>query len=129
MFSTFAYGPPGVGLLLLRVTAGTTLIFGGSVTPLEGAGSGSGAFEVGKILFGTLLLVGLWTPVAGSVVAIGAIWASLARPLSLTPCIFVGILGAALALLGPGAWSLDARIYGWKRIEISAPNRQDDRTE
>jgi putative oxidoreductase len=27
-------------------------------------------------------------------------------------------LGAALAMLGPGAWSVDARLFGRKRIRI-----------
>jgi hypothetical protein len=27
-------------------------------------------------------------------------------------------LGAALALMGPGAWSLDAWLSGWRRIHI-----------
>jgi hypothetical protein len=31
----------------------------------------------------------------------------------------LGALGAALAMLGPGAWSVDARLFGRKRIEIS----------
>jgi hypothetical protein len=35
--------------------------------------------------------------------------------------ILLSSMGAALALLGPGAWSVDARLFGWKRINI-----QDD---
>jgi len=27
-------------------------------------------------------------------------------------------IGAALALVGPGAWSLDWRLFGWKQIDI-----------
>ena len=30
-------------------------------------------------------------------------------------------IGGALAKLGPGRWSLDVRLFGWKRIE--APPR------
>jgi hypothetical protein len=29
-----------------------------------------------------------------------------------------GTIGAGLALLGPGAWSVDARLFGWKRIDV-----------
>jgi putative oxidoreductase len=129
LYSTFAYGPPGVGLLLLRLTAGITLVVHGVTMLLRGARGGSAVLDIGSILFGVLLLAGLWTPVAGIVVAIGAIGMGISRSLSLTPCIFVGILGVALALLGPGAWSLDAWIYGWKRFEISAPQHEDDKTE
>ena len=27
--------------------------------------------------------------------------------------------GCALAMLGPGLWSVDARLFGWKRVEAS----------
>jgi hypothetical protein len=32
--------------------------------------------------------------------------------------ILLGTLGAALAMLGPGAWSIDARLFGRKYIDI-----------
>jgi hypothetical protein len=36
------------------------------------------------------------------------------------PSIYVALssMGAALALLGPGAFSVDAYLFGWKRIDI-----------
>jgi hypothetical protein len=71
----------------------------------------------------------LVAPVAETVVAIGAIWMGISGSLSLSPCIFVGIQGAALALLGPGAFSLDAWICGWKRIELAAPKHHDGASE
>jgi hypothetical protein len=36
--------------------------------------------------------------------------------------VLLGTLGVALALLGPGTWSFDARRSGWERIEIRPPD-------
>ena len=36
--------------------------------------------------------------------------------------VLLASLGVALALMGPGAWSVDARLFGWKRIEIQRPD-------
>jgi len=58
------------------------------------------------IASGILLLAGLWTPIAGVLLAIIEIWSAFTHP------------HAALAMLGPGAWSADARLFGWKRIDI-----------
>jgi hypothetical protein len=65
-----------------------------------------------------LLLIGLWTPVAGLLVAaaeLGLAWSHPAEPWTF---VHFGTLGAALAMLGPGAWSVDARLFGRKHIQI-----------
>ncbi|MEY2393743.1 MAG: hypothetical protein QOF94_88 [Acidobacteriaceae bacterium] len=66
---------------------------------------------------GILLLAGLWTPIAGALVAILALWHAFSQAGDPWSNILLGTLGAALAMLGPGAWSVDARLFGWKRIE------------
>lgn len=71
---------------------------------------------------GLLLLVGLWTPIAGTLLAILASWSALLHPADPLSWILLGSLGAALALLGPGGWSADARLFGWKRVEL--PDRK-----
>ena len=71
---------------------------------------------------GILLLVGLWTPVAGTLVAIVKVWIALSRYFSHSGDPWIAIvqaaLGAVLAMVGPGAWSIDARLFGRKRIDI-----------
>jgi hypothetical protein len=68
---------------------------------------------------GTLLLAGLWTPLSGSLVAVFALWNVILHCGDLWAAILVGSIGAGLALLGPGMWSVDARLFGWRRIDIN----------
>ena len=65
-----------------------------------------------------LILVGLWTPVAGTLMAVAELCLAISHPADPWMHIRLGTLGAALAMLGPGAWSVDARLFGRKRIEI-----------
>jgi uncharacterized membrane protein YphA (DoxX/SURF4 family) len=67
---------------------------------------------------GLLLLAGLWTPITGTMAAAVELWKAFSQHGDLWIYILLGALGAALALLGPGCWSIDARLFGWKRIDL-----------
>jgi len=68
---------------------------------------------------GVLLFVGFWTPLAGAVVAIAEIWIVFSQPGDRWIHLILAILGATLAMIGPGAWSIDARLFGRKHIQTS----------
>jgi putative oxidoreductase len=124
LFSTFAHGPPGVGLLLMRVCAGVAMVVEGVSELHAGSALGVLVLQSLSIGLGVMLLAGLWTPVAGTLMAVQALWNvfSSGHP---SLWIVLGTLGAALALIGPGAWSIDARLFGWRRLEIRDRHTQD----
>lgn len=121
LFSTFSSGPPGLGLLLLRVIAGAALIVH-YVQLQKGASLEAITLHVVAAVGGLLLLLGLWTPVTGAIVAITELWIGFSHGHDPWVSVMLAGLCAALALMGPGAWSVDARLYGWKRIEIRRPD-------
>ena len=67
---------------------------------------------------GIFLLIGLWTPVVGAIVAATELWIVFLFPQDLQLHVLQAVFGVGLAMIGPGVWSVDARLYGWRRLEI-----------
>jgi len=113
LYSTFARGVPGLGLLCLRLMAAIAAFhYAGT-----GLASGSTLFRMLiECLAGLLICAGLWTPIAGTVLAIVALWSAFLGTGDPWPQGLLSSVGAALAMLGPGAWSVDARLFGRKRL-------------
>jgi putative oxidoreductase len=131
LFSTFPDGWPGRGLLLLRVGAAIPLIW----FSVAGLADGSGqALDVGLRLIaaggGLFLLLGLWTPVAGIVIAADELWRACSPEFLHRDeqwfHLVLAVLAGGIAMLGPGAWSLDAHFFGRKRFEINGRHRGKD---
>jgi hypothetical protein len=122
LYSTFAGSWPGAGLLLLRVVVGSVVLVRGSATLWTAAPLHMTLTSATGTASALLLIAGLWTPVAGTVVALLAASHVLATVSDRLVCLLAGTVGVALAMLGPGRWSVDARLFGWKRIE--APPRR-----
>ncbi len=103
---------------MLRLIAAMVLADHGIIALSNAATVRPLIFAAILILVAILLIAGLWTPIAGVLVAVMQLGNSYLRPGDFWFHILLGTLGIALVLIGPGAWSVDARLYGWKRIEI-----------
>ena len=120
LYSTFAGGWPGTGLLLMRVVAGSALGVGAGLTLLSDPPPMNVTIPAILLMGGGILLIaGLWTPISGASVALTEVWKMLMLPGDKPLWMMLGTMGAALAMLGPGLWSIDARLYGWKRLEAT----------
>jgi putative oxidoreductase len=118
LFSMFPCGWPGRGLFLLRMVAGVLPIYD-VITRLMGEPyHESLALQIIAASAGIFLLAGLWTPVAGAILTITQVWIALAGTDHLRSKILLAAVAAAIAVLGPGVWSIDALLYGRKRLDI-----------
>jgi len=118
LFSTFPEGRPGIGLVFLRTVAAILPIQHGIAVLLTTPLGLSPIVQLVTASAATLLLIGLWTPVAGLLMAVAELFFAFSHPTDPWMHILLATLGAALAMLGPGAWSVDAHLFGRKRIQI-----------
>jgi hypothetical protein len=117
VYLSFADTLPRVGLLLLRVATGTALAVACWQAP-ESGGLELIALRLIAIVLGILLSLGLWTRITGVIVVAVELLGVYSHNCNLRLSVLLSSLGTALSLLGPGCWSVDARLSGWKRINI-----------
>ena len=83
------------------------------------------------MLVGTALLIGFLTPIAGASaslanLAIGISWFLTSGENAhdkTVPALYLVVISIAITLLGPGAFSLDARLFGRREIIIPEASR------
>ena len=116
LFSTFANGWPGIGLLLQRLLIGIVLLQCGIRHFGEAPHSAHVVLHLVGAAAAIFLLVGLWTPVFGTLVAIIEMSIVFFHTRDPWMSIILATLGATLAMIGPGAWSIDAKVFGRKHL-------------
>jgi len=116
----FPQGGPGVALLLLRISVVAFLI----ILAVNYSGPFHRLVFAGILLISFSLLIGFLTPflcVIGAAMVLANI---LINPQASSVVGVIAIANAvALALLGPGAYSLDSKLFG-RRVTIVRPGNK-----
>ena len=100
----------------------------GVFTQVAAGSSGPVSWAIGllEIVVGVALLFGVLTPIAGVVAALVNLLTAIPLPLSYGANTHAGtfaaidvlVMSTAIVLLGPGAYSVDARLFGRREIII-----------
>jgi uncharacterized membrane protein YphA (DoxX/SURF4 family) len=122
-FSYFLNSWPGVGLVLLRLTLACGLLADAAAKILE-PGTPQILPSLGECLAAILLVIGLWTPITGAVVCLLQFGMALTTTEAIEPSLQRAAIGLCLVFLGPGVWSLDARLFGRRRVVINPQRDQ-----
>lgn len=117
LFSSFPNAWPGAGLLLLRLTLGASL-FADAIARLHQPAISQVLPAVAELLMASVLALGVWTPIAGIVVCLLQLGLAVVADGTLELPLQRAAMALCLALLGPGSWSIDARLFGRRRVEI-----------
>ena len=112
----------------MRLVVGFALVVRGWTTLGSSPPAITAMISAVLAIAGLLLIVGLWTPVMGALVALNEIMKILTSGGDLWVYLLLGSMAVALAMLGPGVWSIDARLFGWKRVEVRSPKYSSPRS-
>jgi uncharacterized membrane protein YphA (DoxX/SURF4 family) len=137
LFSTFPRGVPGLGLLLLRMATSSVLVLQGASILSTGVDSAvqNSLLPLVEVLSGVCLLLGFLTPIAATIamlveVAMAVSWLRMVNVNGVQTrqgVLVVAVMSAALILLGPGAFSIDSRLFGRREVIIPRRPRTPDR--
>jgi uncharacterized membrane protein YphA (DoxX/SURF4 family) len=128
-FSGFPTGYPGVALLLLRLVVGGAASLQAWLLITANYGTVNSSVVVALLAFvtGLALIVGFMTPIASVLLSAGGLLLMVDSSVPGHLLLFESgmarlefiVMSAALISLGPGALSLDARLYGRREIEVN----------
>jgi hypothetical protein len=123
LFSMFPLGSAGIALILLRLSAAGMLL---TISFPRAEGTSSEWASAGLAVPAALLVLGVFTPIVCTLCCCLqiAVLISLRSAIALH-LLFSIVDTAALGLLGPGGYSLDARIFGRRRVVFSSDDDSD----